>query len=564
MLHPAGVAVDSAGNVYICDAGNFRIRKVTPSGVISTFAGNGSLLFSGDNVQATSTALFLLGTISCVATDSSGNVYIADTSNNRIRKVDPSGIITTVAGPGLPFFSGDGGPATSAASGRPGGVAVDQAGNIYIADSLNLRVRKVDTRGIITTVAGGASGFSGDGGPAVGAGMSSPEAVAVDNAGNLYIADTSFHRVRKVDASGTISTFAGNGTIGTAGDGGQAANAQLSGISGLAADSAGNVYITERLSERIRKVSTNGIISTVIGGALPANFTGSDLGDGRTPTNSLLSLPMGNIGIDALGVIYLADTGHNRVRKVTGVASASGTPLTGPPTVGAAVNGASFAANQALGPGSLSSLFGTNLATSTVSASTIPLPTSLAGVSVTVGGIATPLYFVSPGQINFQVPWSLQAGTADVVVAVGGVVSASFRANIGLVSPGVFATSTGQAIAINADGSLAAPAGSIPGIATRPARVGDTVIILATGLGLVLPPAVNGAASGEVLRRTIVNSTVLFGGTAGRVDFSGLSPQFVGIYQLNVVVPNVAAGIVPLQIDLGGIRTPATITMAVQ
>ena len=130
MLHPAGVAVDAAGNLYICDAGNFRVRKVTPSGTISTFAGNGSLLFSGDNVQATTTALFLQGTASCVATDGFGNVYIADTSNNRIRKVDSSGIITTVAGTGLPFFSGDGGPATSAAIGRPGGVAVDQAGNI--------------------------------------------------------------------------------------------------------------------------------------------------------------------------------------------------------------------------------------------------------------------------------------------------------------------------------------------------------------------------------------------------------------------------------------------------
>lgn len=131
------------------------------------------------------------------------------------------------------------------------------------------------------------------------------------------------------------------------------------------------------------------------------------------------------------------------------------------------------------------------------------------------------------------------------------------RANIGLVSPGVFATATGQAITINADGSLAAPVGSIPGLATRPAKVGDTVIILATGLGLVLPPAVNGAASTDTLRRTIVTSTVLIGGTSARVDFSGLSPQFVGVYQLNVVVPNVAAGVVPLQLELGGIRTAA-------
>ena len=184
---------------------------------------------------------------------------------------------------------------------------------------------------------------------------------------------------------------------------------------------------------------------------------------------------------------------------------------------------------------------------------------------MTVQGVAAPLLFVSPTQINFQVPWNVQFGPADIVVTVNGTASAKFSATIGGVSPGIFSTQSGvgTAIAINTDGSLVAPLGSIPGIATRPARPGETIIILATGLGLVTPVATTGAASADTLRRTILTPTVLIGGTAATVTFSGLTPQFVGVNQLNVVVPNVAPGVVPLQIDVAGIRTTDQVTIAV-
>jgi uncharacterized protein (TIGR03437 family) len=215
--------------------------------------------------------------------------------------------------------------------------------------------------------------------------------------------------------------------------------------------------------------------------------------------------------------------------------------------------------------GELASLFGTSLAASTVSATTIPLPPSLGGVSVTIGGVAAPLLFVSLGQINLQVPWTLQNGTVDIVASVNGTVSAAFKATVGGVAPGIFSTQfgAGPAIAINSDGSLAAQAGSIPGIATRPAKVGETIIILGTGLGLVLPAITTGAAASDVLRRTIITPTVLIGGVGAQVSFSGLSPQFVGVNQLNVVVPSVPAGMVSLQIDEAGVRSTDKVTIAV-
>jgi uncharacterized protein (TIGR03437 family) len=190
---------------------------------------------------------------------------------------------------------------------------------------------------------------------------------------------------------------------------------------------------------------------------------------------------------------------------------------------------------------------------------------SLAGASVTVGGIPAPLLFASAGQINIQVPWTLQNGTVDIVVTVNGSVSASLKAAVGGLAPAIFTTQfgVGPAIAINSDGSLAAPVGSIPGIATRPAKVGETIIILGTGLGLVTPSIATGAAASDGLRETIIRPAVLVGGVSAQVAFSGLSPQFVGVNQLNVVVPNVAAGVVPLQINEIGSTTTDKVTIAV-
>src|SRR5437762_4140887 len=244
---PAGVALDASGNLYIADLGNERIRKVAAAtGIITTVAGNGVFGFAGDGGAATNANLSVP---SGVAVDASGNLYIADNSNHRIRKVTAAtGIITTVAGNGSPSFAGDGGAATSASLNSPSGVALDASGNLYIADFFDNRIRKVDAAsGIITTVAGnGSFGFAGDGGAATNASLSGPAGVAVDAGGNLYIAAYSNHRIRKVDAAtGIITTMAGNGNPTFAGDGGAATSASVYVPTGVALDASGNLYIAD-------------------------------------------------------------------------------------------------------------------------------------------------------------------------------------------------------------------------------------------------------------------------------------------------------------------------------
>ena len=315
-----GMAIDTAGNLYIADTENSRMRRVTPAGIITTVAGNGLLGFSGDGGPATSAQL---SGPSGVASDASGNLYIADRDNHRIRKVTPAGIITTVAGNGLLGFSGDGGPATSAQLAYPNSVAVDTAGNLYIPDGNNFRIRKVTPGGIITTVAGDGKGdFTGDGGPATSAGLGdSTWGVAVDTVGNLYVAThgewfrgnpRANCRIRKVAPGGLITTVAGNGTCGFAGDGGPATSAQFnSGYpTGLAVDTVGTLYISDLYNHRIRKVTPPGIITTVAGNGL-RGFSG----DGGPATSAQLSSPSG-IAVDPSDNLWVADSSNFRIRRL--------------------------------------------------------------------------------------------------------------------------------------------------------------------------------------------------------------------------------------------------------
>jgi hypothetical protein len=302
-----GVAVDTAGNLYIADTYNYRVRKVDTSGTITTVAGNGTSGYSGDGGPATSASLSYCGY--SVAVDTAGNLYIADPCNYRVRKVDASGTITTVAGTGVDAYYGDGGAATSAFLTYPSGVAVDVAGNLYIADLYSERIRKVDASGIITTVAGnGTPGYSGDGGPATSASLSYPAGVAVDTGGNLYIVDPGNIRIRKVDTSGTISTVAGNGTSGYSGDGGPATSASLTYPTGVGVDTGGNVYIADNY--RVREVDANGVITTFAG-----NGTYTFGGDGGAAVNADLYRPTG-VAFDVAGDMYIADAGNQRIRKV--------------------------------------------------------------------------------------------------------------------------------------------------------------------------------------------------------------------------------------------------------
>ena len=302
-----GIAVDIGGNVFLTDQDNSMVMRISPDGMLTVLAGNGSWGFSGEGGQATSASLsYPAG----VAVDVAGKVYFADTSNNRIRKVALSGIITTVAGGNfMPGFSGDGGPAINAALGSPECVAVDAAGNLFIADTMNNRIRKVALDGNITTLAGmGDLAFSGDGGPAAGASLGRPSGVAVDGAGNVYVADTLNNRIRKVTPAGTIQTIAGGGQ---GNDGGPAVNASLDQPPSVAVDGAGNVYIADRGHSAIRKVTAAGTIRTVAGGLSPFGFAG----DGGPATKASLYFPC-CVAIDSTGALYIADSDNARIRKV--------------------------------------------------------------------------------------------------------------------------------------------------------------------------------------------------------------------------------------------------------
>lgn len=223
--------------------------------MIATVAGNGQSGYAGDGGLATGTTLYYP---QGMAIDRNGNLYIADRGNNRIRKVDAGGVIATVAGNGVSGFSGDGGQATTAKLFHPSGVAIAADGSLYIVDQDNNRVRKVDPTGVISTVAGtGNAGYSGDGGPATNAALNVPIAVALDNAGNFYVSDSNNFRIRKIDATGTITTFAGNGMTGSAGqgDGGPATSAALNYPYGITIDASGHLYIAEQIGQIVRKVT---------------------------------------------------------------------------------------------------------------------------------------------------------------------------------------------------------------------------------------------------------------------------------------------------------------------
>lgn len=250
---PGGVAVDDLGNLYISDCYNHRIRKINSAGVISTVAGIGTVGFNGDNIPATSAEL---NNPQEIAVDGSGNIYISDALNNRVRLVRASGIITTFAGNGTPGYSGDGGAATDAKISRPYGIAIDKNGDILFTEWGNSIVRKVSTSGVIATVAGtGHFGYSGDSGPATSAALNIPIGIAIDMSDNIYIGDYNNFRVRKISASsGNIFTVVGNGTAGFSGDGGSAIDAQIEGATGLTVDQSGNLFITDRGNFRIRYV----------------------------------------------------------------------------------------------------------------------------------------------------------------------------------------------------------------------------------------------------------------------------------------------------------------------
>ena len=269
---PEGLATDVFGDVYIADQNNCVIRKVDATGIITTIAGNGSIGYSGDGGPATAALLYHPADITV---DVSGNLYFVDQDNCAVRKIDAAtGFITTIAGNGSPGFAGDGGPATASQLAFPQGIASDSSGNIYVADFYNRRIRKIDAAGNISTVAGnGTTVFSGDGGPATAAGIDDASAVAVDRYGNIYLTDYYSYRIRKIDSAGIISTIAGDSVAGYSGDCGPATDAELNYPEGVAVDRAGNIYIADFYNHRVRMVTDSAYcpsLTTTSVAAIPA------------------------------------------------------------------------------------------------------------------------------------------------------------------------------------------------------------------------------------------------------------------------------------------------------
>lgn len=319
LFAPNAIARDSSGNIYIASVNDNQVRKVdAATQVITTVAGTGTSGFSGDNGLATAAKLNFSGGLPGVAVDKTGNIFISDYFNNRIRKVDASTkVITTIAGTGTGGYTGDGGLATSAQINGPAGIVVDQSGNIFFADNNNSVIRRIDgTTKVITTYAGsllGSGGYSGDNGPATSAGLNYPEAIALDRSGNLYIADEYNYAIRKVNASTkVITTVAGSGTSGFSGDGGAATAAKIGFATGVIVDYSGNIYISDKGNQRIRKVTAaTNVISTVAGTGI-AGYSG----DGATASAAQVSSPA-TLQADATGNVYICDANNNRVRKIT-------------------------------------------------------------------------------------------------------------------------------------------------------------------------------------------------------------------------------------------------------
>jgi uncharacterized protein (TIGR03437 family) len=602
---PQGVAVDSSHNIWIADTANLRVREISAAtGMINTVYGNGSGPYSGDGAAAVNAQLYQPnGT----ALDAAGNLYIADSGNHVIRKVDTHGVITTVAGNGRKGSGGDGGSATSASLTGPLCVAIAPDGGLVIGDAGIYTVRKV-SNGTITTIAGTAGTFGtpqdgalasaslfgnmqallydssgnllimdvgngavysvsaasgkvtrvagggagGDGGPATSAALQ-PAGFAIDTAGNLFISELYLYDVRRVDAkTGIISTIAGMpGSYGFAGNGGPATSALLAGPTGVAVDSSGNVFIADTYNNAIRMIDTKGNIQEFAGNP-GAIYTGS----GAMASVGYLNTPMG-ITLDSSGNLYIADTGNHLIKKVT-----RGTA----PAIGAVVNSAGTRAIT-IAPGEIVTIYGANLGPAELAIaapdSSNEFPTSVAGMQVLFNGTPAPVYFTSAGQAAAFAPYGLTGTTATVQVSYQGQTSpAAFTVPVDVTSPGIFtanASGSGEAAALNTDGTVNS--------VSNPVHPGGVIVLYATGEGLTTPGGVEGLIStGPVYPAVQQPVSVTIGGIAATLNYAGEAPDLVaGVLQINAVVP---AGVqtgdaVPVTLQVGSNFAQSGVTIAV-
>ncbi len=482
------------GTIYIADTLNNRIRKIAPNGIISTYAGTGSAASTGDGGPAISAPIY---EPKMMALDTQGNLYFVD--YYRIRKISASGVITTVGGTGKTSLSADGKQAT-ATDMSPGWLKVASDGTIYYTDSgyggsdpNYARVRKIAPNGIVSTVAGtGVRGFNGDGGPAVSAELGLASGVAVDLAGDVYISDND--RIRKVGVDGIIKTFAGTGVVGNSGDGGPALSAQLGVPYGLALDSGGNLYVVDGAFQRVRKISSPPVPTIRFNDAVLPSFIGK------------------------------ADFGSNMYVELYGSNLSTTTRI----WAGGDFNGSNA-------------------------------PTSLDGVSVTVNNKPAFMYYISPGQININTPDDTTTGPVLIQVKNALGLSNTGSANRARLSPTLQSVpqfnigGKSYVVAETPDfKSFIGMSGMIQGVSFVAAKPGDTVLIYALGCGPTNPPTQAGvvAAQNSLLA---LPYQIKIGGVPATVNFAGMVAGSIGLFQFNVVIPTVAPGDQTIELIVDGV-----------
>jgi len=535
---PAAVALDSLGNLFIGDTGTQRARSVSPAGIVSTAAGTGVASPGADaTVAAATTLMNPMG----VAVDQFGNLLIAEMGAHRIREVSTGGRIYTIVGTGVAGLGPESMPAIETQLRAPRGLCLDRTGALYVVDTANHRVLRVPPGGLVTTAAGnGASGAGGDGGPARLAQLNQPTACTLDSAGNLYIADTWNHRIRRVDATGAIATVAGAGVAGGSGDEGPATAALLSAPQGVAADDNGNIYISDTGNSRIRLVTPDGVIHTIAGAT--AGFAG----DGGPALSARMDAP-GGILLDGAGDLYFADTNNNRVRRLVpnGIVAP---PLVTPPTPLSVVNVASLAPGP-VAPGEVVAIFGAGLGPQAgVGALIDPtglLANQLAGAEVRFDGVPAPLFYAQANQINAQVPYAV-AGNAltHIEVFYQGQSVNTAAVPVVAAAPGIFSA------VLNQDGTYNAQA--------NPAPRGTFLTFFETGDGLANGPNISGQPAAAPYPQPTLPVTVMVSGMTAQIAWDGSAPGLVGLLQVNMLVPGgfVPSGAVPLALTVGNAVSP--------
>jgi uncharacterized protein (TIGR03437 family) len=567
------LAVDAAGTIYFAegsigsgsglDGGVFRVWKVTTDGKIFAAAGNGLESFSGDTGPAASAQLHMP---TGMALDAAGNLYFSDTRNHRVRKIAPNGTITTVAGNALPGFSGDGGAATAAQLNTPMGVALDAAGNLFIADTANNRIREVFPNGIIGTYAGnGNAALFGDGGNSALAAIHAPRGVTVDPSGTLYIADTGNHCVRKVTNAviDTVSCGFNAPSDVKADDAGNVwvaddtlilltstgrTSIPVAGPRGLALDALGNVYASDG-NNRVVAVAPDGTVTPIAGSGICCYA-----GDGQAAATARFDTPWG-LALDPAGNIYVADSGNNAIRLLTGGSTTF--------FIRAIANSASNLPG-ALAPGEVVTIYGVSLGPGNLVANGPNdaglFSKELAGTTVLFNGTPAPLLYVSAGQISAIVPYGLNTANVQVTVQVGSLLTQPFTLPLTAVAPGIFTqnlSGTGAANATNQDGSINS--------AAHPAAAGSLLTLVATGEGQSTPAGIDGKTAGAVPPHPALPVAVTIGGKAATVQSAGgVTGTVAGVMAVTVQVPAGVSGQVPVVMTVAGVPSQPGVTVSVQ